>query len=406
MEEAHDNPCFILDEPSLGEINTASKPRNANGDIDNSYPYNGSVNCTESHSQPKAENSTKVLSNERPLPVFSRGRKLLYRRRGVILALGGAVFFSAENMFMDVLADSLNIFQIGSVMSLVVIACTFTFIVITSIDFPKTNWQYISLVISGLFLASGLPLALESLKFIEVGDSITIIYTMPLFSGIFSWIILREPLRIIDCLFAVLSFGGVVLIARPPFLFGTDGDKLVGHNPLLGAVYALASAASFSLLVVTARKQSIMGIHPVTILFFNAIVVLVTNAIVCTILSEWAFPNPAEWGFLLGFGFSDFLAQTFIYMAVVVEVAMFVSIISTFEVILTFLWQFLFLHIAPDWISVVGAALILASCVGLATKKDPPTGDDNNNEQQSSGSADNHAPLPSISASVSASTSL
>ncbi|XP_071842559.1 solute carrier family 35 member G1-like isoform X2 [Apostichopus japonicus] len=338
---------------------------------------NKAINCEEQSND--CDRATDTIHKVEPsLPndannnskdsIYKRGRSFVYKRRGLFLATGAAFFFSAENIFMELTTLHLNIFQTGATMGAIVLLLTFLVAVITKQQIPNTKLQYFSLLMSGLFLAVGLPLALESLKHMEVGDSITIIYTMPIFAGIFSWIILKEPLRVIDFFFGLLSFAGVILVARPPFIFRGTDDSADGENPLLGALYALASAVSFALLVVAARKQSFLGLHPIIILLFNSIVVLVSNAIVCTILHQWQMPAGEAWGYVLGLGFCDFFAQTLIYMAVVVEVAMYVSIISTSEVIMTFVWQFAIFSIAPHWMSAIGAVLIIAACVGMATK--------------------------------------
>ena len=71
-------------------------------------------------------------------------------------------------------------------------------------------------------LTQSLPLKIKLiyiLKIFILGDAMTIIYTAPIFTMVFSLIFLRIRQGIWKIFFALILMIGVILVIRPPFLF-------------------------------------------------------------------------------------------------------------------------------------------------------------------------------------------
>lgn len=64
----------------------------------------------------------------------------------------------------------------------------------------------------------------------------------PVFTSLLAWIFLKEKCTILDCVFTVFTLTGVILIARPPFLFGEHLGGIEGNysNHIKGTVAAFA----------------------------------------------------------------------------------------------------------------------------------------------------------------------
>ena len=75
----------------------------------------------------------------------------------------------------------------------------------------------------------------------------------PIFSGIFGYLILGEPWRVIDFIFTCLSFCGIVLVVRPSFIFGSENDAGLS---VLGVVSGLVAALGAGLVRRTLCKLS------------------------------------------------------------------------------------------------------------------------------------------------------
>ena len=77
-----------------------------------------------------------------------------------------------------------------------------------------------------------------SLKHLTIADATMIASTSPMYTVFWARLFLKEPVLKIDLLNFVMIFCGIVLIARPPFLFGmTD---LYSNDPnVVWAILAL-----------------------------------------------------------------------------------------------------------------------------------------------------------------------
>lgn len=70
---------------------------------------------------------------------------------------------------------------------------------------------------------SGLLCAYQALRGLSVSDAVTIGFLTPSVTAFFGWLVLGESFSIREGVSGVVSLLGVVLISRPPFLFGHGG---------------------------------------------------------------------------------------------------------------------------------------------------------------------------------------
>ncbi|MEQ2175932.1 hypothetical protein GOODEAATRI_022772, partial [Goodea atripinnis] len=78
----------------------------------------------------------------------------------------------------------------------------------------------IYLVLRGFLGSNAMILLYYAVQQMPLADATVIMFSNPVFTSILAWIFLKEKCTIWDCLFTVFTFTGVILIARPPFLFG------------------------------------------------------------------------------------------------------------------------------------------------------------------------------------------
>lgn len=67
-------------------------------------------------------------------------------------------------------------------------------------------------------------------------------FSNPVFTSLLAWIFLKERCTIWDCVFTVFTITGVILIARPPFIFGQHLRGIEGDytNHIKGSIAAFA----------------------------------------------------------------------------------------------------------------------------------------------------------------------
>ena len=100
------------------------------------------------------------------------------------------------------------------------------------------------------------------------GDAIALGSRFIIWTCLFGVIFLKEKLHCVDMLIIPVTIGGVILIARPPFIFGGhDYDE----NTLSGIFYSLISAVSIAGLYICLRKIS-NDVHYTIASFYYSII--------------------------------------------------------------------------------------------------------------------------------------
>lgn len=114
---------------------------------------------------------------------------------------------------------------------------------------PSTNKKLIS---RGLISFFGNSLWMYGIQNMPLSEAVTLIQTGPVFSGLFAMYYLKEKFDITQGITMVMSLFGVLLVVKPPFLFGSSvvadsGDQ----NKFLGGIccllVAVISGAVYSL---------------------------------------------------------------------------------------------------------------------------------------------------------------
>jgi hypothetical protein len=130
-------------------------------------------------------------------------------------------------------------------------------------------------------------------------------YTNPVWTALLAVWVLGERMRRWEAALVLASLLGVVLIARPDFLFGA---AVAGLDPLAVAVSlvgAMFSAGAY----VTVRKLGRTE-HPLVIVFYFSLVTVPISLLGLTLGAVW--PTPAEWLLLIGVGVTAQAGQVYL----------------------------------------------------------------------------------------------
>ncbi|XP_071824382.1 solute carrier family 35 member G1-like [Apostichopus japonicus] len=141
--------------------------------------------------------------------------KRLIPSRGMLVA----VFFTCVNVSIELSTPQVHPHLVLALYPNVIMALSLICIIVTRAKVVYNIKQYLFLVVSGGAYATGATFVTLSISRIPVGDAVAILNCMPIFGGIFGWILLRQSLRLLDLVFTILCIAGVVLIARPSFIF-------------------------------------------------------------------------------------------------------------------------------------------------------------------------------------------
>jgi len=209
------------------------------------------------------------------------------------------------------------------------------------------------LLLRGLFGYGALSCFLWAVVRLPLADTTVIHFTNPVFTALLAAVFLGEVLRGGELILAFSALGGVVIVARPDFLFG----HVSGLDPVAVGV-ALAGAILSAAAYVTARRLTRTN-HPLVIVLAFAAVSLVGS--LPAALPVFVLPRGLEWGFLLGVGLATQAGQVFVTLALRVEKAGRVMAVGYLQIVFAAVWGFMVFQEVPDRWTVLGALIIIAS---------------------------------------------
>jgi drug/metabolite transporter (DMT)-like permease len=198
---------------------------------------------------------------------------------------------------------------------------------------------------------------------LSLADATVLQYTNPIFAAVRAVPLLGERLRAAELIAMAVSLLGVVLVARPSFLFGGTGlDPVPVVVGLLGAV---GSAAAY---VLVRRLRATED--PAVVVFWFALVSVVLSAPAAFL--RLVTPTALEWVVLLGVGITTQLGQIFLTRGLHHERAGRATAIGYVQVVFAMAWGALFFGELPSATTLAGAALVVGSAVTIALRRQRP----------------------------------
>lgn len=228
---------------------------------------------------------------------------------------------------------------------------------------PLGNKRWL-LVVRGLLGFSALSCFYYSLTHLPLAEATVIQYTNPVFTGLLAAVLLKERLRAVELVSVAVSLAGVVLVARPAFLFGGSASQL---DPVAMG-FALAGAIFSAFAYVAVRKSSGTE-HPLVVVLWFPLIA--TPLAIPLAVAQWVWPTPLEWVLLVGVGVATQTAQVFMTEGLHREPAGRATAMSYLQVAFAVAWGVVVLREVPEWHTLAGALLIGASVVALAVWKKP-----------------------------------
>jgi drug/metabolite transporter (DMT)-like permease len=229
------------------------------------------------------------------------------------------------------------------------------------------NWGHRKglLVVRGLAGFAALSCFFYALIHLPLADATVIQYTNPVWTAWLGWLVLAEALTAGEAVLSAAGLLGVLLIARPTFLFGGD-MRLDPFATLVGMAGALFSAAAY----VSVRKLGRIE-HPMIIVFYFT-VVTVPASLPGMLISGAVWPTGPELAFLAGVGVTAVLGQLYLTRGLQLEPAGRATAIGYVQIVFAATWGMIFFHEFPDALSLLGAAMVLVSVVVLARRRGSP----------------------------------
>ena len=201
----------------------------------------------------------------------------------------------------------------------------------------------------------GVSCMFAAVKFIPVSDAISISFMNPVIAMLIAIPFLKEQVGGTRWLAALISFAGALILLRPGF-----------DNFQWTTLFAFGSAFFLGFEVILIKKLSSLE-SPLQILIIN-------NCIGC-ILSltaaffVWNTPNPRQWAELIALGVIMVSAQSLFIQSMRSGDASYVLPFSYMTIVFAAVYDFLIFTTKPDWISVIGAIIIVSGAILLGTRE-------------------------------------
>lgn len=218
---------------------------------------------------------------------------------------------------------------------------------------------------------AALMLSFYAFRHMPLADASVIVFSVPVFTGIFARMFLKEPCGLFSIFSIILTLIGVVLITRPPILFSETVNSL-GNSSERAEIWGAVAAFSATLFGANAYVllRALKGIH------FS---VIMTNfgafALVMCVLVTWSIGGLCipRCGFdrylIVALALFSFGGQILLTLALQLEQAGPVAIARSSDIVFAFVWQVLFFEEIPNRFSIGGAVLVMSSVVLTGLRK-------------------------------------
>ncbi|BBM69494.1 DMT family transporter [Rhodothermus marinus] len=272
--------------------------------------------------------------------------------RGLRYMIGSAFMFSLMGLFVKVAGRHLPSQEIVLIRSVVTLFYSYLLL----------RWQRVSwrgqrtglLILRGVVGFVSLSCLYFALTRLPLADTLVLQHTSPVFTTLLAALWLKEPIGRREIAGILLSLLGVVLVARPGFLFGTH---TAGLDPL--GVAAAMGAAIFSAGAYTIVRELRRTEHPLTIVFYFPLVSTIGSLPMALPTAVW--PSPLDWLVVVaGVGLSAQIAQVWMTRGLAEEQAGRAVAMNYLQVVFGALWGLLFFREIPTPLSLLGMGLIFA----------------------------------------------
>lgn len=272
----------------------------------------------------------------------------------------GAFYFSLMSLFVKLVGQAIPNQQIVLVRG--VLTLLFTWVLLRRQGIAPLGQRRRLLLIRGVLGYTALSCFYFALVRLPLAEATVLQYTNPLWAALLGSLLLAERIRGREVGLVLASMLGVVLIARPAFLFGT-ASAVIGSAVAIGLLGAALSGAAYVTVRELARSEA-----PLVIVFYFPLVT-VPAALFGTV-NSFVVPTLREWVLLLGVGIASQMGQIHITHGLQAESAGRATAMGYLQVVFAGLWGLLLFAEIPDLWTIAGSVIILGSSLALALYKE------------------------------------
>ncbi|KAN0135180.1 DUF6 domain containing protein [Lactarius tabidus] len=302
----------------------------------------------------------------------------LNNNAGLLLVAASQFFFSAMGIsvkWLNSLDEPVPTLELVWIRMLTTYFCSVAYMYWRGIADPWLGPKGVRtlLVLRGVAGFTAISGTYFSLQHLSLSDAMVLKFFVPFLTGISGAIFLKEPYTIKEILAGLCSFFGVILIARPQFLFGsppsdlpmvdTPAERMISVTAALVAV--VAASCAFTLIRAIGNRAH--AIHCVT--FFCSQSVLFSAIGMVIFRVRPVIPTRDAWITILLIGAFGFIAQALLTNGLQREAAGRGTLALYTSVVFAVMFEFIIFHATPPALSIAGTTIIMSSGIYITLTK-------------------------------------
>lgn len=273
---------------------------------------------------------------------------------GILWMALAALFFSVSFGLVRHISDTINSFEQTFFRQLIGLLIILPFVLREGRAGFKTHQITITIVRNVAGVAA-ITMSFLAVTLIPLVDALALQFTLPLFTILFAYILLRERPGAHRWLAMVFGFAGALVILRPGII-----------EISAGMLVALGAAASFGVSDTLCRKLA--QTDSTNSIVFYSFAIHVPLALPLALV-DWVTPTAADWPWLLAMGLTSFGAQYSLSKAFILAEASLVSPVLFVRLPMVALIGYIFFAQVPDLWTWVGAFIIFAAAYYAAHRE-------------------------------------
>ncbi|CAI5757985.1 unnamed protein product [Candida verbasci] len=233
-----------------------------------------------------------------------------------------------------------------------------------------------------------------SLQYLSLSDAVAITFLIPMVTAFLAFCILKEKYSILEAICSIFSLGGVVLIAKPSFIFGSISDNETNsidesiesastEKRIIATVVGLIGVCGASCVYIVLRKIG-MNAHPLLSVSYFALICCIVTFITILILPGLSFILPSnsyQWFLFFIIGFSGFFMQFSLTAGIQRVKASRASLMAYSGMVFAIIWDLTIWHHTPGLLSFLGIFLIIGNAIVILKFKPEKISSSNVKEQ-------------------------
>ncbi|GEQ68429.1 hypothetical protein JCM33374_g2097 [Metschnikowia sp. JCM 33374] len=260
-------------------------------------------------------------------------------------------------------------------MSITYVCCVLYMLITKSVaDAPfGPKDKRVLLVLRGILGFMGVFGLYYSLQYLSLSDAVTITFLIPMVTAFFAWVVLGERYSVLEAVCSLCSLGGILLVAKPDFLFGSRAASETPGNDsaessdsglrILGTMVGLLGVCGAAAVYVLLRKIG-KAAHPLISVSYFALISCVICFFATIFVPSLTFKVPInfrQWFLFTLIGLSGFFMQFCLAAGLQLEKAGKSSLMIYSNMVFALVWDFIFWGHVPGLLSILGTLLIVVN---------------------------------------------